>query len=278
MWTRREYEDAAQKIGETFVSLKGEKSINDLSMKVAQDNGLNPEGIRTVVRLANVAAFEKAFEKRAKNGEEDRMVEFVVGDPEVVISQLHSSVKEAQTNKEVEATYNRTADYFADVTYEKTPLEKVASAVVEAPKQPTVSSAEIRLLFKKAEDKMKQDLHRAQLRWESNLCKAASILVATDSRITARTDLEKTAVSLYGEDIVPELKMLQTITSPKGSEVQLCGGEKIGAIINTYIAKESKDQQPILTLLKEANIARKDSHVKEAGLKWLAAKKERVSL
>jgi len=277
MWTRKEFEDAAQEIGEKFVALNGEKSINDLSMKVAQENGLNPEGIRTVVRLANVTAFEQIFEKRAQNGDDDRMVEFTVGDPEVVISQLHSSVKEAQMQEKVAEAYNRTNDYFADVVYEKPPLEKVAAAKSEEPKAPAVSSAEIHLLFKRAEDKMQQELHRAQHRWETNMHKAASTLVALDSRIDARTALEKTAVSLYGDDIVPELKMLQTLTSPRGAKIVLCGGEKIGSVISTCVTAETKKQQPILKLLKEANTARKDSHVKEAGLRWLEQNKKRVA-
>lgn len=280
MWTRKEYEDAAQKIGEDFVAQGGTTSINDLSMKVAQDGGLNPEGIRTLVRLANVAAFEQNFEKRSRDGHGDRMVEFTVGDPEVVISQLHDGIKEAQVKAAAEAQYDRTADYFADVKYDKPPLEKVAETRietgVEAAKTPTMSNAEIRLLFKKAEDKMKQELHRTQLRWENNICKAASILLANDSRVEARTELEKIAVSLCGEDILPELRLLQIITSPRRTEINLCGGEKIATVINTYVATPSKPQKAILKLLKEANIARKESHIKEAGLQWLAQNKTRV--
>ena len=66
MWTRKQYEDAAQQIGNAHTASGGAQSINDLALKVAQDNGLNPEGIRTVVRLANVAVFENMFKSFGK--------------------------------------------------------------------------------------------------------------------------------------------------------------------------------------------------------------------
>jgi hypothetical protein len=277
MWTRKEFEDAAQQIGKDFVASGGAQSINALSMKVAQEGGLNPDGIRTVVRLANVAAFEQAFEKRARDGSDDRMVDFTVGDPEVVISQLYSTMKEAQVQQDAARGYDRTTDYFGDLKYEKPPLEKVAAAPEVVKESPAYSNAEIYLLFKKAEDKMKQELHRAQLRWENNICKAASIMLANNSRVEARTELEKVAVSLCGEDILPELRLMHKITSPRGAEINLCGGEKIAAVIDTPVAVPSKPQQAILKLLKEANKARKDSHIKEAGLEWLEQNKKRVS-
>jgi len=269
MWTRKEFEAAAQKIGEDFVALNGTESINDLSVKVAQAGGLSPEGIRTVVRLANVAAFEQTFEKSSQAGDADRMIEFAVGDPEVVISELHSTVKESQVLARATNGYCKTNDYFGDVEYPKIPLEKSAAYIEPVVEEKLPSKAEVNLLFKRAEDKMKEAQHRAQHRWENSISKAASLLVAGDSRISARTAFEKDAASLLGEDIIPELRMLQTYTSPKGSDIVLFGGEKIATVIDTHIASSSKVQQPILDLLNVANTARKESHLKAAGLKWL---------
>ena len=277
MWTRKEFEAAAQKIGEDFVASGGETSINDLSMKVAQAGGLNPEGIRTVVRLANVTAFEQAFEKRSQSDSEDRMIEFTVGDPEVVISQLHSCTKEAQVQEEEASSYSRTDDYFGDFEYAKLPLEKTAAYVAPVPEEKLPTRQEVNLLFKRAEDKMKEDQHRAQHLWENSISKAASVLVALDSRTSARAAFEKNALSLLGPDIVPELNLLHTYTSPKGSDVVLFGGEKIGNVIGTHITSVLKAQQPIIELLKTANNARKESHVKTSGLKWLAKNRARVS-
>lgn len=280
MWTRPDYENAAEAIGKTFVSDNGTTSINDLSLKVAQDEGLNPHGIRTLVRLANVAAWEHNFEKRSTENSEDRMVEFDVGDPEIVISKLQDCAKEAHSTEKTAAVYSRTNDYYGDITYPKDPLEKTALAVpcmeFGTPFKKGPSKAEVSLLFKKAEAKMREEQGAAQYRWVSSLEKAGKLLVATDSRITARTTFEKNAASLLGEDILPELRMVHKLTSPSNDDLTLFGGEKLSTILDSHISVVSKDQQPIIKLLKEANESRKLSHLKAAGLKWLEDNRTRV--
>ena len=42
MWKLKDYERAAERIGTEFVDGGGKKSIDELSTKVASDNGLNP--------------------------------------------------------------------------------------------------------------------------------------------------------------------------------------------------------------------------------------------
>ncbi len=281
MWTRKEFENAAQKIGEEFVAQGGATPINDLAVKVAQEGGLNPEGIRTVVRLANVTAFEQTFEKRSQSGAEDRMIEFSVGDPEVVISQLHSEVKEAQLHSEVESKYSQANDYYGDINYKKEPLEKTAAAIPGVELQETEaihpSSAEISALFKRAEDKMQQEQGMAAHLWESSLKKAASLLVATDSRISARDAFEKNAVSTLGADIYPELNMLHKYTSPKGSVSTPLSGVKVAEVLRTHIASDLKTQQPILELLKVAREAREELNVKSQGLQWITENRPEVN-
>ena len=281
MWTRKEFEDAAQKIGEEFVAQGGATSINDLATKVAQEGGLNPEGIRTVVRLANVTAFEQTFEKRSQNRSEDRMIDFAVGDPELVIEQLHAGVKEAHVQTKSESTYNRTNDYYGTINYDKEPLEKTASAIPgvelegDTVKHPT--NAEINLLFKKAEDKMQQELGRAALVWETSLKKAASLLVASDSRISARDVFEKNAVCTLGADIYPEINMVHKYTSPAGSTTVPLQGVKVAEVLRTHIASDLKDQHPILELLKEAREARGTLECKSQGLRWIAENRPKVN-
>ena len=280
MWTRKEFEDAAQKIGEEFVAQGGTTSINDLAVKVAREEGLNPEGIRTVVRLANVTAFEQTFEKRSQSGSKDRMIEFAVGDPELVIEQLHAGVKEAQVRTKIESKYNRTNDYYGDINYERELLEKTATAIpgIELTRE-TVnhpSSAEIGLLFKRAEDKMKQEQSMAAHVWETSLKKAASLLVALDSRISARDAFEKNAVSTLGADIYPEIKMVHKYTSPKGSDSVPLSGVKTAEVMRTHIASDLNDQRPILELLKEAREARGALECKSQGLRWIAENRPKV--
>lgn len=280
MWTRTDYENAAQKIGEDYVMSGCEGSINDRALKVAEEAALNPEGIRTVVRLANVAAFEKFFEKRATEKASDRMINFDIGDPEIVISQLHANVKSAQKQEKQASIYNQTTDYFADVPRDRPPLEKNASAIpgieLTVPKAKLPTKQEVLYLFKQAEEKMKEEQNQAQMRWFNNLEKAANLLRAIDSRISARTIFEKNAASMLGEDILPELRMVHKLTSPKNTEVILFGGEKTANVVERHIASISKDQEPIIKLLKEANVARKISRVKESALEWITNNRERV--
>lgn len=281
MWTRKDYENAAQKIGEDFVMSGCEGSINDRALKVAEDAALNPEGIRTMVRLANVAAFEKFFEKGAAEKAPDRMIDFAIGDPEVVISQLHTNAKEAQQQEKQATSYDQVVDYFSDVPKDRAPLEKNASAIpgveLTTPQEKLPTKAEVLFLFKRAEDRMREEQGRAQMRWFDCLEKAANILRTTDSRISARTAFEKNAASMLGEDILPELRMIQKLTSPKDAEINLFGGEKTATVLERHIASISKDQEPIISLLKEANSARKVSKAKENGLEWIANNRERVN-
>ncbi len=280
MWTREEYENAAQKIGEDFVASCGETSINDLSLKVAQDAGLNPYGIRTMVRLANVAAFEKFFEKGAADKTPDRMIEFGVGDPEVVIAQLHKNAQDAQVQEKTAERYSRVTDYNADFKYAPEPLEKTATVIpgveLTTPADNPPSPAEVKLLFKRAEDRMREEHRQAQHYWASSLEKAAKLLISADSRVEARTAFEKNAASLCGEDIIPELRRIHVLTSPDGANINLFGGEKTASVIEKHVASVTAQQKTIIELLKSANVARKDSHLKEAALQWIEENIARV--
>lgn len=280
MWTRKQFEEAAQKIGQAFVASKGEVSINDLSVKVAQEGQLAPDGIRTVVRLANVAAFEEMFQKEGADKSEDRMIDFVVGDPEAVITRLHTAAKEAHSTEKV-AAYSPSLDYFADIPRTREPLEKNAQAIpgVEVKTSPDKlpSRQEIARLFKRAEDQMLENKRQAAANWSGSLEKVARLLVAHDGRVSARTEFEKSAAGTLGGDILPELRMVQTLTSPKDSPICLFGGEKIAEILDKHITSVSAKHKPIIGMLKEAKEARDILHKNEAGLKWLAENREKVS-
>lgn len=275
MWTLRQYEDAAAKIGRQFVESGGEQKINDMSAKIAQDAGLNPDGIRTLVRLANVSAFEQTFEKRSKDKAEDRMIEFEVGQPEAVINQLYKDAQEntVSASEKTASDYNRQLDYYGDLTKEREPLEKTASAIpgVEIAQAPQrgYSAQEVRYAFDRAQDRMKERAKQAEFRWMDCLEKVARTLVARDSRTAARTAFEKDAASLLGEDILPELKAVRMLTSPKNSECLLFDGEKVASITTQHIANVSPEDMTIMNMLKEAHDARVDAERCKAGIKWV---------
>ena len=84
-WNESEYVKRANEIASQHVISK--KSLDELCEKVARDENMNPNEIRTLVRLANVATFQELF-KRKDDG--DKMVEFDTGDPEKVINNIVS--------------------------------------------------------------------------------------------------------------------------------------------------------------------------------------------
>src|ERR1035437_4373512 len=88
-WNEAEYVKRASDVARDFATLK--KPINDLCEKIARDESLNPDEIRTLVRLSNVAAFQQLCKDKAAAGAPDRMVEFDVGNPESVIQRIQSS-------------------------------------------------------------------------------------------------------------------------------------------------------------------------------------------
>lgn len=281
MWTRTEYENAGNKIGKDFVDKDGAVSINDLATKVAADGKLTPEGIRTVVRLANVSAFENLFSKAAGDNSADRMLEFEVGDPEVVISKLHKDAGVKYETKVAE-DYNRNLDYYGTVEKEVAPLEKTASAVpgteVKEAEKPPVSKTYVRMQFKRADDRMREQGLQAKAYWTENMEKAAQCMRTLDCRVSARALFEKHAVAALGGEILPELFQLRCLTSP-GTPIPdaICGGEKIASVINSHISDPSEEQVPILALIKDASDARAFYTKCKAGCAWIAANMEKVN-
>jgi len=269
MWTRQEFEQAAQRIGEDFVVDPDGGSINDRSLKVATDVGLNPEGIRTMVRLANVAAYEKIFEKKGEDGDPDRMVEFVVGDPEVVISQLHKRAEDAQSEKVAAAAYDQTVDYYSDIEYSQE-REKVAAVATEEDAEPLLPSPlEVRGLFKRASNTLEEAGSQAAARWYLQLEKAANHVRATGSVPAEFGTLEKDAACALGEDCYPELHTLREMVFPHDSTTPVCGGVKLAEVISTYISSSKKEQLPIIELLKKAQAARQKKEAAFNGLEWI---------
>lgn len=304
MWERKDYEQAAAKIGTDFVSSNGEVSIDDLSAKVAEDANLSPDEIRTVVRLANVAVFENKFAKSAASTEEDRMQagEFPVGDPEKVIQKVHQNVKVAYARREAETGYNQVTDLYGDffpprektagyenedeesgetleeaitrITSGRKKSEEGESAAEEAEEQKEEQekkSAALgsRLLFKRAEERIRQSQLQEKMRWENLTKQAARTLVSQDGRVAHRTAFEKDAVAQLGVDIIPELTAVHTLTSKSGSPVSLFGGEKLASVQERHIAVPNKQRDAVFSLLKQAQKARNEYTVHTQSLQWL---------
>lgn len=274
MWAITDYEQNASEMARKFVESAGQNTINDQAVKLAMDAQLNPDGVRTLVRLANVHIFENMMAKAAENGAKDRMFEFETGDPEAVLTQLHSTAKVASVVRQEPSSDDRIIDFFSDVAVPE-PLEKVASPVVMEEKPAPLSVNEHRELltrFEKAAEKLRSERLEAQMVWYGEMEKAAAHLQATDSRSEFRVRLEKDAVAHFGETVVPELRMLQRLTGTP-LEVQVCGGEKVATVLTHHIPDPRvvrTQEQPILEAIKVAHSARKKSHLCASGLEWLS--------
>jgi hypothetical protein len=273
----QDYETVAAKIGEDFVNGGGECSINTLATKVAEERCYNPEEIKTVVRLANVVAFEKTFEKRATEKSPDRMIEFTVGDPEVVISNLHKEAAKIHSEAAPDA-YDAAQDIYSDIkkVAETIPLEKTASDTTLR-KEPCYSQRAVHSLFKKAEARMQSDSLQQQQRWFMGLEKAAQSMRVVLRNENERNTFEKDAVSILGDGCLNELGVLRTMTKLSFPEEGGMGHVKKASVERTHVENASKDAKVIITFIKEAADARKEYQESIRGAKWIAAKLAEVN-
>lgn len=85
-WTEDQFIEKAKGVAKQHVVSK--RPLTELAQKCAEEHALNPDEIRTLVRLANVAAFQEHF---AAKQDGDKMVEFDVGDPEAVVRRIVES-------------------------------------------------------------------------------------------------------------------------------------------------------------------------------------------
>lgn len=268
MWQRKNFEEAADQIASKFVESAGQESINQLATKVASIHSLNPEGIRTVVRLANVAAFEKMFAKEGEKKAADRMFEFEVGDPEVVINNLHCEAKAATAPQE-KTSYDRSADYYGEL-YPIPQAEKTASvAESPAPEMPKGTKAEFMAVIRNAKDKCKETAKEAEYRWINSLEQAARLAVTNVHQVEKLAEFEKNAAAHFGEDILPELTLMRQLSTNKKTAGPVFGGEKIAEVLRTQVAVIPREQQPIIGLLKEAIDARKRYETSKRNIAWI---------
>lgn len=271
MLTLADYEKQARIIATTFVASKGTSSINDQVTKIATDMQLNPDGVRTLVRLANVCTFEGLMTKAAADEAEDRMIEFETGDPEKVLAFLHDEVKIAHAQIREANHYNRDIDFYSDIP-SPVPSEKIASvATNQPPKNRRKSPAEIKLQFSKARNKLAEAKKQAQVEWFLCMEKAAAYLTSIDSRVTFRVGVEKVATAEYTDKIEPELRMLQRLTGEKNN-VPLYGGEKTAEVIARHVPlpdSSQENRQPILDKIKQAQQYRGKARLCQGAIAWI---------
>jgi len=268
-----DFSKAATQIATRFVDSGGDESINDLSVKVAQQSALNPDGVRTLVRMANVVAFEKLMAKSASNGAEDRMIEYQTGDPEEVLLLLGAAAEEkiaAATPQQTTHHYDQVLDFFGDTptTAPQSSLEKVATSVQEDPAPPRVMSPrEARLYVEKAAQSLKDRQGLEEQMWLMATEKAASLVQIHAESPTQHIELEKAAIANCDADVIPELRMVRELLRISGSEV--CGGEKIAALKENHVSLLKPEEETIIETIKEASSHREQVNQCARALEFL---------
>ena len=257
-WNESEYVKRAGEIASQHVNSK--KPLNELCEKIARDENMNPNEIRTLVRLANVATFQELF-KRKDDG--DKMVEFDTGDPEKVINNIVSSAGHEQQSANIHN--DKLAAEIPDQMREvrqgfkfELPVEKVASE--DAPEKPGRTDLVILNLQKLAEEfEIERQIYGQ--RWEDQLNKLAMEF----RKIGVKTDfeaLEKDALATYGEDAVPELTYLGGLLR---RVVAVPAPEKLAVLQERHLVEDNKFN----ALLKTAYDARQEYLRFEGGLEWI---------
>lgn len=271
-WNEKQYLQHAQNIARDHAA--SGVSLTSLSEKIARDNGLNPDEIRTLVRLSNVAAFQELFQKKASEGDSDRMVEFERGDPEAVIRRL---VDQASVSAEPASLEHKYAAYEApDMMTEKRlgrafdapSTEKTASE--DLPIRPA-SPEQVILSLRKVAEEMDVERRRLEMVWSDRLSKIASAFKrAPGYGKLSGEELEKAAYATLGEESTLELKALQDVYGVKEDLQQY------REAVAHYQDHHLPDSKPEYELLKEAVEARKQYQKLEEGLAWIASNTPKV--
>lgn len=268
-WSETEFIERAGKIASDHVVTK--KSLNDLSEKAARDESLQPDEIRTLVRLANVATFQELF-KRKDDG--DKMVEFESGDPEAVIRRIVDSAQEVPQSANVHNDKLASSWDVPDFTvvrrlgraYDPPVLQKQAAddAVPERPLRRDLAV----LALRKLANEFEIERISAGQRWENLTDKLAGVFKKAPGYGPSFYEFEKDAYAEWGLGVEPEMACLrQTLKLPQGGPP----AQKIAALQQTRVTEDT----PSLTLLKLAVFARKDYERFSDGLAWIRTHENR---
>lgn len=258
-WNEQEFIKHAQGLAEQHLVSK--KSLNELSQKFAADNNLNPEEIRTLVRLANVATFQELFKK--KDGG-DKMIEFDTGDPEAVIRNMIASSDAAPETANIHN--DKLASEIPDMMREKRQgfkFEPVPEAekVADYAEKPAREDIVVMNLRKLASEFTIAKIS-AGAKWEEKLASLALTFKRAPGYGPKFVDFEKVAWAELGADASPEMAFLYEELRIKHSKPDL---EKVAFLQERVVTEET----PELGLLKEAQAERQTYEKMTGALAWI---------
>jgi len=258
-WNENEFIKHAQSLAEQHLVTK--KSLNELAEKFSSENSLNPEEIRTLVRLANVATFQELFKTKADG---DKMIEFETGDPEAVIRRMVSSATEPPQTANInnDKLAGELPDMMADkrrgFKLEDPPAVKVASEDAVKAASPDVVVMNLR----KLESEFSLEKISAGMQWEEKLGSLVTTFKRAPGYGPAFKTFEKEAWASFGSDVAPEMAFLYEELRLKNP---LPSNEKIAELHERVVVEET----PELNTLKQAVDARKVFQKMSGALAWI---------
>lgn len=264
-WNESEFVQRAGRIAHDHAVTK--KPINELSEKVARDENLQPDEIRTLVRLANVEAFKELF-KRKDDG--DKMVEFETGDPEAVIHRIVDSAQNAPQSANISNDKMASEWDAPDLMVEKrygrkydAPAQEKTAAELNASYTPTPMRQDLAVLaLRKLAEEFEVERLSAGQRWEDALTKIAREFRKAPGYGPNFVMFEKDALADYGMDAWPELAGIRETLK---LSMELPAPTKIASLQDRHVTENTKE----LKLLKEAMEIREDYERFTGGLTWI---------
>jgi hypothetical protein len=266
-WNEGEFVERAGRIAHDHAVTK--KPINDLSEKVARDENLQPDEIRTLVRLANVATFQELFKSRDASNGGDKMIEFESGDPEAVI---HRIVDSAQNQPQTANIMNdKLASWDApDQMVEKrfgrqfdAPLQEKTAAEMDAGYTERPMRKDLAVLaLRKLATEFEVEAISAGTRWENVANKLAAVFRKAPGYGPTYGAFEKDAFADHGMDCWPEIMCVrEALRLPQIQPSSV----KVAELQDRHVTENT----PELRMLKEALEARAEYEKFTAGLKWI---------
>ena len=258
-WSESEYVAHAKGLAEQHLVSK--KSLNELSEKFANENKLNPEEIRTLVRLANVATFQELFKN--KDGG-DKMIEFDTGDPEAVIRNMVSSASAPPQTANI--NNDKLAGEVPDMMREKRlgkkfdPVPEVEK-IAEYTDKPAREDVVVMTLRKLASEFTLSRIS-AGSQWEEKLGALAQVFKCAPGYGPTFGEFEKTAWADLGSEVAPEMAFLYEtlkITRPPPAQ------EKVAFLQERLVVADSSE----LKLLRQAYGARQTYQKMAGALAWV---------
>lgn len=266
-WNEGEFVERASRIARDHAVTK--KPLNDLSEKVARDENLQPDEIRTLVRLANVATFQELFKSKDTSNGGDKMIEFESGDPEAVINRIVDSAQNQPQTANIEndklaswdvpdqMTEKRFGRQFDEPAQEKTAAEMDATYSARPMRKDLAV-----LALRKLGSEFEVEVIAAGRRWEDTMAKLAADFRKAPGYGPVYATFEKDAFAEHGMDAWPEIVCLR-------HDLHLPPIQPSSAKIAELQTRHVTDDTEQLRLLKQACEMRAEHAKFKAGLLWV---------